>query len=529
MDTRSSGGDGKDAKDAKDGRKGKAHDKQGKPGRRDRPKKQQRPPPPDDEDEDFDPNSDVDWAGVIEGLIQDGSISVYLDAPPELLAEMDTDPDEREREGPGRGGSGSGRGRGGRGGKKRGRDKEDDNPASSTYDVEHRRFYWDLPAEKRARIAGLERQLDDARREDGRKVPSRFRLLESGAPPAVKSAVMARVEGLFGGNSHPGEKSKLTKWLDAFLRLPFGVRRPLPVSHDSPREDVRDFIVSTKKKLDDNIYGHADAKEQIIRTLAKWISNPGSRGTIIGIQGPPGCGKTTLVRNCIAKALDLPMVMIPLGGVTDSSVLNGHLYTYEGSTYGAVAGCLMNARCMNPVFLLDELDKVGGDSHRGQEVVNALIHMTDPVQNESFSDHYFADVPLDLSGALMVLTFNSLEAISPILRDRMSIIKTSGYGLEDKKRIAQKHLLPRIAEQHGMTGLTITDGGVEEIVRRSETESGVRNLERAIDAIVGNINLARMVRGADELEPSGLIDRGAVADHIPDKTHESFSAQHMYM
>lgn len=523
VDTRSSSGDGKDKKS-----KNRRHDKSKK---QSQPKQynasgggsdKHKPPPPappPDEDDGFDPDDDIDWADVIEGLIQDGSISVYLDAPPELLAEMEEQSEQTPRAA----------GRGGKGVKKRARDKDDDNPASSSYDMEHRKFYWDLSGEKRARIAELERQLDEARQRDGRKVPSRFRLLESGASPAIKSAVMTRVEGLFSSNSHPSEKSKLTKWLDAFLRIPFGIRRPLPVSHDSPKDDIRRFIVNTKIKLDDNIYGHADAKEQIIRTLAKWISNPHSKGTIIGIQGPPGCGKTTLVRNCIAKALDLPMVMIPLGGVTDSSVLNGHLYTYEGSTYGAVANCLMNAKCMNPVFLLDELDKVGGDSHRGQEVVNTLIHMTDPVQNENFSDHYFADVPIDLSKSLMVLTFNNLEAINPILRDRMSIIKTSGYVLKDKKHIAQKHLLPRIAAQHGMSGLTITDAGVEEIVKRVESESGVRNLERAIDTIVGNINLARMVSESNEDNPSDQIDRGTVVEHIPEKSRESFSAQHMYM
>lgn len=500
VDTRSSAGDGRDDKK-----------KPGGSGKRDKRRPPPPPPPSSPPQKDDDSDDDIDWSSVIEGLIKDGSISVYLDAP---APPVDI-PDQK------RGGSSRG--------KRRAGNDDEKNPALSTYDKEHSSFYSGLTKDKKARIAELERQLDEAKREDGRRVPSRFRLLESGAAPAVKSAVMARVEGLFRNDAHPAEKSKLSKWLDAFLRLPFGITRSLPVSHDSKRDEIRKFVVDTKRKLDDNIYGHADAKEQIIRTLAKWIGNPGSRGTIIGLQGPPGCGKTTLVRQCIAQSLGLPMVMIPLGGVTDSSVLSGHLYTYEGSTYGAVASCLMNAKCMNPVILLDELDKVGGDSSRGQEVVNTLIHMTDPVQNEHFVDHYFADVPLDLSRCLMVLTFNRLEAINPILRDRMSIIRTSGYVTEDKKHIARKHLLPRIAAQHGLEDINITDDAVSEIVQRVETESGVRNLERAIDTVVGNINLARMMSEAEDEKPVSEIDAQTVAKYVPRQSSDDFSAQHIYM
>eukprot|EP00873_Tetraselmis_striata_P033755 jgi/Tetstr1/454019/TSEL_040938.t1 len=514
-------------------------------GRRDGESRQ----PPSDGGPVDDPDA-VDWVAVIEGLIHDGSISVRmedrhvpgLDLDLELEFESETETEtETEYEDPGddrdeaeaeeEEAEAEAAGRGPRAAKRKRKGgappPPEDNPAMSTYDTEHHRFYGGLPREKRARIAELEREIHSASGKGAGHVPTRFRLLESRAPPAVKAAVMARVESLFRNDSHPGERSKLTKWLDAFLRLPLGVCRPMPVTHESPREDIRRFVLDTRAHLDANIHGHADAKEQIIRTIAKWISNPNSRGTIIGIQGPPGCGKTTLVRNCIAQALGLPMVMIPLGGVTDGSVLSGHLYTYEGSTYGAVASSLMHAKCMNPVILLDELDKVGG-SDRGQEVVNTLIHMTDPVQNEHFVDNYFADVPLDLSRALMVLTFNSLEAINPILRDRMAIIKTSGYDLDAKRQIAQRHLLPRIAAQHGMpAGITITDRAVSEIVRRVDTESGVRNLERAIDTVVGNINLSRMM-SSEDLPPED-IDVPTVAKYVPHQSQESFSAQHIYL
>lgn len=411
---------------------------------------------------------------------------------------------------------------------KRKKPNKDNNPALSTYDKDHAKYYNALAPERKSEIAKLERELEKDIKTDGSLVPNRFRLLESGVTRDVKLTVMARTESLFRRDAHPSEKAKMSKWLDAFLRIPFGVRKPIPVDHMSDRKKIQKFVQTTKDKLDSNIHGHTQAKDQIIRTLAKWISNPSSRGNVIGLQGPMGCGKTTLVKNCIAEALGLPLAMVPLGGVTDSSVFTGHLYTYEGSTYGSIVNCLMSTKCMNPVILFDELDKVGGDSHRGQEVYNTLIHLTDPVQNERFIDHYFADIPIDMSKALMVFTFNHMENINPILRDRMSIIKTPGYNLTDKKAIAQTHLLPKILKQYGLqdSGITITEEAIFEITARVDQESGVRNLERAIDTIVGNINLQQMMNNEP---PPEKIERDQVIEYIQDNRSDKCSVEHIYL
>lgn len=400
-----------------------------------------------------------------------------------------------------------------------------DNPAASSYDEDHNRYYWALPRCKMARIADAEMRVARARSCERAAVPIRFRILESGAPLDVVCNVLTKVDGVFRPDTSPGERAKMTKWTEAFLRIPFGVRRMPPVCHTSDTESVMEFMKKTGDMLESSIYGHSDAKKQIIRTIAKWISNPRSRGGVIGVQGPPGCGKTTLVKNCIARAMGIPMVMIPLGGSTDSSYLVGHMYTYEGSTYGSVAGGLMSAGCMNPVFLMDELDKVGGDS-KGKDVINALIHLTDPVQNEGFADQYFADVPIDVSQALIVFTFNHEEDINPILKDRMIVIRTKGYTATDKRMIAKRHLLPRIAAQYNIPASDITDEGVDEIVNRVGIEQGVRNLERAIDTIVGNVNLAWMLSG--EVSRPVVIDRAAVVDNVPVEKGDSFSAQHIY-
>ena len=409
---------------------------------------------------------------------------------------------------------------------KRARKRAAANPAAATYDSEHARYYRGISKAKRQKITELERGVIEAMSGEG-AVPRRFRLLEADLPPHVKAIVMARVDVLFRNDAVPAEKAKMSKWLDAFLRLPFGKTVPLPVNHLSPTDAVQRFVASTRDRLDAKVYGHADAKKQIIRTLAKWISNPASRGAVIGIQGPMGCGKTTLAKKCIAEALGLPMVMIPLGGVTDSSVLTGHLYTYEGSTYGAVANCLMGARCMNPVILLDELDKAGNDG-RGQEVYNTLIHMTDPVQNEHVVDNYFADVPLDLSRALMVFTFNRAEAIEPILRDRMTIISASGYSGADKREIAKNYLLPNILSQYGMVpgDVVLSDDAVDEIVLRVDEEQGVRNLERALETVVGNINLTRILEGS---RAPASITRETVAENVGNARADLCSISHIYL
>ena len=410
--------------------------------------------------------------------------------------------------------------------KKRKPKNTENNPAREYYDGEHARFYDSLNKEKKARIAEMERELVKTEGSSAGKIPKRFMLLESGVSHSVKKTVMAKVENLFRNDAHPAEKAKMSKWLDAFLRIPFGIAKPLPVNNASNTSDIKSFVEATMTKLDNNIHGHQKAKDQIIRTLAKWISNPDSRGNVIGLQGPMGCGKTTLVKKCIAEALGLPMVMIPLGGVTDSSLLTGHLYTYEGSTYGAVASSLMRAKCMNPVVLLDELDKVGGETQKGQEVYNTLIHLTDPVQNDHFVDNYFADAPLDLSKCLMVFTFNHEENINPILRDRMTIIRASGYNTDDKIKIAVDHLLPRSCKQHGIGGVSIGAEAVRLIIERIDDEQGVRNLERAIDTIVSNVNLTRMMEGTSS---EVVVDCDTVEKYIPPKKADTFSAQHIYL
>jgi ATP-dependent Lon protease len=359
-------------------------------------------------------------------------------------------------------------------------------------------------------------------------VPARFRLLTCGASAKVKSDVLHRCNSVFLPDNGSSDRTKMAKWLDAFLRIPFGVCRPLPVSKNNTPGEIKAFMDGVRNRLETTIYGHAEAKEQVVSTLGKWISNPRSGGAVLGIKGPMSCGKTTLVKRCIAEALGLPMVSVPLGGASDAAVFTGHHVTYEGSTHGLVVAALMSDGCMNPVILFDEIDKVSAGS-RGQEVVSTLIHLTDATQNDAFQDNYFGSVPLDVNKALMVFTYNDTDAVNPILRDRMTCIETFGYSIADKQVIARKHLLPAACKEYGLDpgALTASPEIVAEIVSRVPTESGVRNLQRALCSVVSGINMRILlgmsptgaeeskVPGTDGLSPSGLaITRELVEEFV---------------
>merc|ERR1719198_1584142 len=178
---------------------------------------------------------------------------------------------------------------------------------------------------------------------------------------------------------------------------------------------VRRYIEQAQAKLAAAVYGHEEPKEKIVQILCQWMSNPDASPLVLGICGPPGNGKTTLCRKGIAEALVRPFSQLSLGGATDASVLEGHSYTYVGSSWGRIAGLLMETQCMNPVMFFDELDKVS-ETPRGEEICGVLTHLTDHSQNSQFTDKYFDGIPLDCSKALFVFSFNDETKLNSVLR-----------------------------------------------------------------------------------------------------------------
>jgi len=326
------------------------------------------------------------------------------------------------------------------------------------------------------------------------KIPLRFKILNSAFDSQTKAIALSKINMMNKLDSSNGEKMKLINYVESLCKIPMGTYKKLPVDWTSSKEEIFEFISTTYSFFNNKIYGHKDAKEQIIRILAQWIANPQSKGNVIGIHGNPGVGKTTLVKECICNALDIPFQFIPIGGASDSSYLEGHSYTYEGSTWGKIVDSLMKAKCMNPVLYFDELDKVS-DTPRGQEIINLLIHITDPSQNDSFYDKYFSDFPVDLSKCLIIFTYNDDTALNPILKDRMIRISTKGYNNKDKLTISKKYLIPEMFNQFGFRDdeITFKDGVIEHIINKTEKESGVRNLKRSLELIISNVNLTRMI------------------------------------
>ena len=326
--------------------------------------------------------------------------------------------------------------------------------------------------------------------------PYRLSLLQSNIPPKFKAIAIQRLNQL--NMMEPGEPEyfKLKNWVDNFMRIPFGVYKNLTININDGIDKCSEYVINAKKQLDNCVFGLNSAKMQIMQMVGQWISNPSSMGTAIAIHGPPGTGKTSLVKDGISKILGREFAFIALGGCGDSSFLEGHSYTYEGSTWGKIVQILTESKCMNPVIYFDELDKVS-DTARGQEIIGILTHLTDTSQNSQFHDKYFSEIELDLSKCLFIFSYNDEKLVNPILKDRMYRIVTKGYDLKEKLTIARNYMLPKIREQVGFgpDDIVISDEILSHIIsNQAKGEEGVRTLKRTLEIIHTKLNLYRLVK-----------------------------------
>ena len=334
------------------------------------------------------------------------------------------------------------------------------------------------------------------------EMPMRFKIASSDLPLDIKSICMKKIMSISQMDESSGEYYKSQQWLDTLMQVPFGKYEPFPVTPDSSVEEKAEFIHKLSKKMTEAIYGHKEAKTQILQIVAQSVRNPDATGNVIAIQGPMGNGKTTLVKEGIAKALGRPFAFIALGGATDASYFDGHNFTYEGSKWGRIVDILIQCKCMNPIFYFDELDKIS-DTSKGQEIVHLLTHLTDSSQNNTFNDNYFSGVDFDMSKALFIFSFNDESMVDPILKDRMNVINTDGFNAKDKQKIANDYLLPDIYKEFNIEpeDILFPEETIKNIIENyTNSEKGVRNLKRCLTNIISKLNVWTMMNLEDQEE-----------------------------
>lgn len=325
-------------------------------------------------------------------------------------------------------------------------------------------------------------------------------------------------------NSGREISSKAQHYLDGLLRIPFGRYIEEPIfkelsliksiaDTDVPYNQLRNTLTTAEslaqlEEFDENkkiymhhvqntlnncVHGHKEAKQHIERLVGQWIHGK-MKGTVFGLQGPPGTGKTTLAKNGFARCLidndgnTRPIAFLPIGGSSGSAFLEGHGYTYMGSTWGRIVDILMEQKCMNPIIYIDELDKIGM-TERGQEINGILIHLTDPSQNTEFTDKYFSGIKFDLSQAIIIFSYNDSSKIDRILRDRITEIHMNPLSRKDKLIITHEYIIPEILSDIGLSSIICDNDIINFIIDVYTNEAGVRKLKEILYTVYREINI----------------------------------------
>lgn len=300
-------------------------------------------------------------------------------------------------------------------------------------------------------------------------------------PPEVADKINKELDRLYKMPPMMAESGVIRNYVETLLALPWGI-------YGKDNFDLK----HAEKVLNKDHYGLEKVKERILEYLAVRALTKSGKGPILCLVGPPGVGKTSLAQS-VARAIDRKFTRMSLGGVHDEAEIRGHRRTYIGAMPGRIIHGMQTCGVMNPVFLLDEVDKMSSD-FRG-DPASALLEVLDPEQNNTFSDHY-VEIPFDLSQVFWIVTANTVETIPPALLDRMEVVQLSSYTEDEKVKIAELHLLPKERQNNGLTAktLSITGDALRMIIRGYTREAGVRNLERKIAAVCRKTAL-RIVNG----------------------------------
>jgi ATP-dependent Lon protease len=354
-------------------------------------------------------------------------------------------------------------------------------------------------------------------------------------PESTQSMVLTKYNSLQSLDPGSSEYFKLRNWLEKLTSMPLGIYKEIPVKITDGSEICTTFMEKARRCLDEAIYGQDEAKLQILQFIGTKIANPSGSGLSLLLAGPPGIGKTSLIKNGVAKALQWPFQFISLGGDSDASTYTGHQLVYESSHCGKIVNSLCAAKSMSMVLMFDELDKISA-TPKGEEVQNLLVHLTDPVQNSEFEDKYLSGIPIDLSRVMFTFSANYMERIDKVLLDRMIVVNLQGYNAKEKTIIAEQYLLPAALKE---VGLDEKVGISKEVIAYiletyANEETGVRELKRCIGQIVQKINMLRMFNTKDlpfyikEFTLPFVVKKEHIDLFLKKKVVSDISARHMY-
>jgi ATP-dependent Lon protease len=363
-----------------------------------------------------------------------------------------------------------------------------------------------------------------------------FKILDMKLPTEIRNYILAKYQSLEGMDPTNSEYFKSRNWLEKVCAVPFGKFKEMPVQLSDGPPACEQFMKSAKKALDEAVFGQTEAKLQILQFIATKISNPSADGISLLLIGPPGVGKTSLIKNGIAKALQWPFQFVSLGGETDASTYTGHQLVYEGSHAGKIANSIISAKSMSFVMMFDELDKIS-NTPKGEEIQHMLVHLTDPVQNMHFEDKYLANIPINLSKVMFVFSANDINKIDRILLDRMRVIQLKGYDLQEKIKIAETFLVPEaLATVNLVEKVHMSQDVVRYIIEQhAKEDAGVRELKRSIEQIVQKINMLRMYNSKElsfhipEFHLPFIVKKEHVDLFIKKKAEEDDSFRAMYV